>query len=61
MVTLDLPAEHDTTPAVPLRNIAAVAAGTNAFSSSPRPQSGNFFDSLSQDFIRKAGLRQKKS
>ena len=39
---------------------AAVAAGTNLFSLSRTPQSGNFFGSLSEEFMRKAGLRQKK-
>ena len=38
----------------------AVAAGTNLLSSSRVPQSGNFFGSLSKEFLRKAGLRQQK-
>ena len=40
---------------------AAMAAGTNLFSSSPKRQSGNFFASLSKEFMRKAGLQQEKS
>jgi uncharacterized protein YegL len=39
---------------------AAVAVGTNVLSSSPKRQ-GNFFASLSKEFMRKAGLRQEKS
>jgi uncharacterized protein YegL len=40
---------------------AAITFGTNALSSSPRRQSGNFFAFLSKEFMRKAGLRQQKS
>jgi len=40
---------------------AAMADGTNALSSSPKRQSGNFFASLSEEFMRKAGLRQQNS
>ena len=40
---------------------AAMAVGTNLFSSSLKRQSGNFFASLSKEFMRKAGLRQEKS
>jgi uncharacterized protein YegL len=39
---------------------AAMAVGTNVLSSSPKRQ-GNFFASLSREFMRKAGLRQQKS
>ena len=39
---------------------AAVAAGTNVLSRSPLRQSGNFFASLSKEFLRKAGLRQEE-
>ena len=39
---------------------AAMAVGTNVLSSSPKRQ-GNFFGSLSKEFMRKAGLRQEKS
>jgi len=39
---------------------AAMALGTNVHSSSPKRQ-GNFFASLSKEFMRKAGLRQEKS
>jgi hypothetical protein len=40
---------------------AAMAVSTNVFSSSPKRQSGNFFASLSKEFMRKVGLRQQKS
>lgn len=40
---------------------AAMADGTNLFSSSRKPQSENFFESLSKEIMRKAGLRQQKS
>jgi uncharacterized protein YegL len=40
---------------------AATAFSTNVLSSSPKRQSGNFFASLSKEFMRKAGLRQEKS
>jgi hypothetical protein len=40
---------------------AAMAVGTNRLSSSLKRQSGNFFASLSKEFMRKAGLRQQKS
>jgi uncharacterized protein YegL len=39
----------------------AMVVGTNVFSSSPKRQSGNFFASLSKEFMRKVGLRQQKS
>ena len=39
---------------------AAMAVGTNVHSSSSKRQ-GNFFASLSKEFMRKAGLRQQKS
>ena len=39
----------------------ALAFSTNVMSSSPKRQSGNFFASLSKEFMRKAGLRQEKS
>ena len=38
---------------------AAMASGTNAFSSSPKRQSLSFFASLTKEAMRKAGLRQK--
>ena len=40
---------------------SAMAVGTNLFSSSSKPQSRNFFGSLTKEFMRKAGLRQQKS
>jgi len=40
---------------------AAMAVSTNVFSSSLKHQSGNFFASLSKEFMRKVGLWQQKS
>jgi hypothetical protein len=37
-----------------------VALGTNAVSASPRLRSENFFESLSKEVLRKAGLRQEE-
>jgi uncharacterized protein YegL len=39
--------------------LAAMADGTNLFSSSPKRQSLSFFGSLSKEVLRKSGLRQK--
>lgn len=40
---------------------SAMALSTNRLSSSPAQRSGNFFGSLTEEFMRKAGLRQQKS